>query len=296
MYLSFFKKNLLPVVLPALFCAVLLLSCSTVRKGQESSLVQNSYWQKDSLTVNGDNADWTNSFTFTDEKTGLSCIVSNDRENLYLLAATANETTIQRILRGGLTVYINNHGVKEEAGAVGISFPTGNRIQRGDKLLNDRPELQQNKQVALAAVQDYSLFGFPDIKTPENFDYGKSNPMGIQLAIGLNTTGALVYEAAIPLNSILSKAAALNPGRASIALGLVLENVPGQPGSGGRGGGLSIGGGLGFGSFGSGGGLGLSIGTGSLGRIGGGNRQGKPTKLWKELMLSRPPVMLPANR
>jgi len=289
MFSLYMKKNLFPVSVIVVFVSVLS-ACGSAKNSQESTLVQNSYWQKDSLTVNGDNADWTNSFTFTDEKTGLSCIVSNDRENVYVLAATANETTIRRILRGGLTLYINNHGVKEEAGAAGISFPTGNRIQRGDKLLNDRPELQQNKQVALAAVQDYSLFGFPDIKTPENFDYGKSNPVGVQLAIGLNATGALVYEAAIPLTSFLTKAAALNPGRASIALGFVLENVPGQPGSGGRGGGLSIGGGLGFGSFGSGGGVGLSIGTGSLGRIGGGNRQGKPTKIWKEMMLSRAPA------
>lgn len=291
------KKNQFFVYIAVALALGLLASCGSARNSQESNLVQNSYWQQDSLTVNGDNADWTNSFTFTDEKTGLSGIVSNDRENVYVLAATANETTIQRILRGGLTLYINNHGVKEEAGAAGISFPTGNRIQRGDKMLNDRPELQQNKQVALAAVQDYSLFGFPDIKTPENFDYGKSNPMGIQLAIGLNATGALVYEAAIPLTSFLSKAAALNPGRASIALGFVLENVPGQPGSGGgRGGGLSIGGGLGFGSFGSGGGVGLSIGSGSLGRIGGGNRQGKPTKIWKEVVLSRPPAAVPAKK
>lgn len=290
------KKNLFFVTIPVALAMGLLASCGSAKNSQESNLVQNSYWQKDSLTMNGDNTDWTNAFTFTDEKTGLSCIVSNDRENVYVLAATANETTIQRILRGGLTLYINNHGVKEEAGAAGISFPTGNRIQRGDKLLNDRPELQQNKQVALAAVQDYSLFGFPVIKTPENFDYGKSNPVGIQLAIGLNATGALVYEAAIPLTSFLSNTAALNPGRGSIALGLVLENVPGQPGTGGRGGGLSIGGGLGLGSFGSGGGVGLSIGTGSLGRIGGGNRQGKPTKIWKEMILSRPPATSSSNR
>lgn len=290
------KKNLFFVSISVALAMWLLPSCGPAKNSQKSNLVQNSHWQEDSLTVNGDNTDWTNFFTFTDEKTGLSCIVSNDRENVYVLAATANETTIQRILRGGLTVYINNHGVKEEAGAAGISFPTGNRIQQGDKLLNDRPELQQNKQVALAAVQDYSLFGFPDIKTPENFDYGKSNPVGVQLAIGLNATGALVYEAAIPLTSFLSKTAALNPGRASIALGFVLENVPGQPGSGSRGGGLSIGGGLGFGSFGSGGGVGLSIGTGNLGRIGGGNRQGKPTKLWKEMLLSGPPASVSSNK
>lgn len=272
---------------------IVLAACGSSRNAQQSDLVQNSQWQKDSLQANGDDNDWTQPFSFADEKTGLSYTVSNDRENLYVLAATANEVTIQRILRGGLTLYINHHGVKEEAGAAGISFPTGNRVQRGDKLLNDRPELQQNKRVAIGSVEDYSLFGFNGIKTPENFDYGKPNKEGIQLGIGLNTAGALVYEAAIPLSSFLNKAAFTNPGRATIAVGLVLEPLPDQPGSrSGGGGGLSIGGGFGIGSFGRGGGVGLSIGSGSLARIGGGGKQGKPTRIWKEIQLAKPSAAL----
>lgn len=268
---------------------LILSSCGSSRTAQQSDLVQNSQWQKDSLLANGNDTDWTQPFSFTDEKTALTYTVSNDRENVYVLAATANEATIQRILRGGMTLYLNGHGVKETAGAAGISFPTGNRVQKGDQLLNNRPELQQNKKVALGAVEDYSLFGFNNTKTPENFDYGKPNTEGIQLGIGLNTAGALIYEAAIPLSSFLNKAAAANVGRSTIAVGLVIENVPGQPGSRG-GGGLSIGGGIGLGSFGSGGGVGLSIGSGSLGRIGGGGKQGKATKIWNEVQLARPPA------
>ncbi|MBI2282332.1 MAG: hypothetical protein HYU71_01330 [Bacteroidetes bacterium] len=267
---------------------IILSACGSSRNAKQSDLVQNSQWQKDSLQANGDDNDWTQPFSFSDEKTGLSYTVSNDRDNLYVLAATANEATIQRILRGGLTLYINHHGVKEEAGAAGISFPTGNRVQRGDKLLNDRPELQQNKRVAIGSVEDYSLFGFNGIKTPENFDYGKPNAEGIQLGIGLNTAGALVYEAAIPLASFLNKSALTNPGRSTIAVGLVLETLPDQPGSRGGGGGLSIGGGFGFGSFGRSSGVGLSIGSGSLARIGGGGRQGKATRIWKEVQLAKP--------
>ncbi len=157
-------------------------------------------------------------------------------------------------------------------------------------MLNDRPELQQNKQVALNAVEDYSLFGFRQIKTAENFDYGKTNVEGIEVAIGLNSANAVVYEAMIPLNSFLIRNELGTSSRRNIAVEFALETIPGESGSRGGGGGVSIGGGLGFGSFGSGGGIGLSIGSGSLANIGGGRKQGKPTKIWKELLLARTPI------
>jgi hypothetical protein len=271
--------------------AAILSACSSSKSSQQSDLVQSVPFQRESLVANGDDVDWTKPLAYFDDKTGLSYTVSNDLENLYIIATSKNETTIQRVLRGGLTVMINSHGVKEESGAAGIVFPTGNRVQKGDKMLNDRPELQQNKHVALDAVQDYALFGFHDVKTPENFDYGKRNPANIELGIGLNNANELVYEVMVPLSSFLNKNEMINLNRKSIAVEFVLDNIPGQSnGRSGGGGGLSIGGGLGFGSFGSGGGMGISIGSGSLGRIGGGNRQGKPTKFWKELLLAKAPT------
>lgn len=286
------KTGFTGILLITIFTVGFLNSCSSSKNSQQSDLVQTVKYQKESLVANGDDGDWVKPLPFYDDKTGLSYAVSNDNENLYILATSANETTIQRVLRGGLTVLLNNHGVKDENGAAGIVFPTGNRVQKGDKLLNDRPELQQNKHVALDAVQDYALFGFHEIKTPENFDYGKKNAEGIELGIGLNNANELVYEASIPLSSFLNRLEIMNLNRKSIAIGFMLDNIPGQSnGRSGGGGGISIGGGLGFGSFGSGGGMGISIGSGSLGRIGGGgNRLGKPTKFWKEIILAKAPA------
>lgn len=282
------KRGVTYTLCIALAAATLLSACGSSKNSQQTDLAQTISFQKDSLVINGDDGDWATALPFYDEKQGLFYAVSNDNENLYIRASSKNETTIQRILRGGLTVLINSHGVKEEAGAAGISFPTGNRVQKDGRILNDRPELQQNKHVALDAVADYSLFGFKQIKTPANFDYGKKNQEGIELGIGLNATNELVYEAMIPLSSFLNRTEMINIGRKNIAVGFIIENIPGQPGSN-RGGGLSIGGGLGFGSFGSGGGLGISIGSGSLGRIGGG-KNGKPSKIWREVFLAREPV------
>lgn len=283
------KTRLICCCISFLSATVMVSSCSSSKSGGQSDLPQTLAWQRDSLVIDGDNGDWIKALPYHDEKQGLAYSISNDKDNLYILASTNNEATIQRILRAGLTVYLNSHGVKDEATAAGISFPTGNRVKKDGQILNDRPELQQNKHMALNAVQDYSLFGFYHVKAAENFDYGKTNPDGIELGIGLNSSNALVYELMIPLNSFLNKNELSVASRKSFAIGFVLETIPGEPGSEG-GGGISIGGGIGVGSYGSNGGVGVSVGSGNLATIGGGGKKAKPFKIWKELYLARTAV------
>jgi uncharacterized membrane protein YgcG len=270
----------------SIFVVFILFSCGSSKQSQSSGVVQTIQWQQDPLTIDGSDGDWTSDLVLGDEKQLFNYRFANDKNNLYIQVRTLNENSIQRILRGGLTVYINNHGVDEVAGAAGISFPTGNRVKKDGKLLNDRPELQQDKHIALNAVADYSLFGFKKIKTPENYDYGRPNTEGIEVAVGLNPSNALVYEAMVPLRSFLNENELVNVSRKSISIGFVVEDIPGQPGSRGGGGGFSIGGGIGLGSFGSGGGVGLSIGSDALANIGG-RKKGKPVKKWDTVMFSR---------
>jgi len=268
---------------------VIFTACSSSKNSQQPDIVQPGHWQSNTLFINGDDSDWVKPLMYLDTKQNLAYTVSNDKDNLYILASTNNETTIQRILSGGLTVYLNNHGVKDEPGAGGISFPTGKITRQANKMMNDRPEYRNNKHVALDAVQDYSLFGFNTIKTQQNFDYGKANAEGIEVGIGLNNAGELVYKAMVPLSAFLNKSDISNAGRKSFTIGFVLEPLPPQSGSRGGGGGVSIGGGIGMGSFGSGGGIGVSIGSGALGRIGGG-RNNRQVKIWREIMLAKTPI------
>jgi hypothetical protein len=266
---------------------IMMYSCSSSKNNTQSDLVQAINWQKDSLVIDGNDGDWKTPLTYTDEKLGLTYSFSNDQNNLYIQAISMTETTILRILRAGLTVYLNSHGAKDEAGASGISFPTGNRVKKDGQMLNDRPELQQNRHVALNGVQDYSLFGFRHVKAAENFDYGKTNPDGIEMGVGLNASNALIYELMIPLSSFLNKTDLNTASRKSFAIGFVLETIPGPPGS--EGGGVTIGGGIGVGSYGSNGGVGFSAGNGNLATIGG--KKSKPARIWKEFLLAREPVV-----
>jgi hypothetical protein len=265
---------------------IIAVSCGSGRQLSKYESVATVQWQRDSVYIDGNADDWP-PLPFADSKLGIRYGFANDSNYFYIRLISSNELTTQRILRAGLSFTLNNHGIREDNGAAVIVFPTGNRVQNGNRMLNDRPELLQNNRMALNAVADYSLVGFPNSKTPENYDYGKPNPDGIELAVSLNDAGALVYEAAVPLRALYSNAPPNVALRKSLAVALSIDNIPGEAGRRG-GGGISIGGGLGFGSFGTGGGMGLSIGTGSLGRIGGGGSNGKPTRIWQELNLTNP--------
>ena len=280
-------KRMHTLIIAAIISVVTLIACGTPRSAEQSAAAVAGSWQTNPLVIDGSDNDWAGTTLLYDQKTDISYLVTNDRAYLYVLIRTANEHTQQQILRGGLTVLLNTHGVKDEHGAAGISYPTGNLHQKNN-LQSARPELNTNKNITLANAKDYSIFGFMKVKSVENYDLGKENPDGIEVNIGLSGSGALVYEAIVPYTALFNQGGAVNaPGR-NIAVGILIDDIPDTQGQrGGRGGGLSFGGGVGLGSFGSGAGLGLSIGTGALG---GGNRQGrnlKQIKIWKEIELAK---------
>jgi hypothetical protein len=270
--------------LPVFVLMVLMITgCSSSKNSQQSGIAESTHWQRDSFVIDGSDSGWTKPLAYYDEKQGLYYSVSNDDRNVYITASTQNDATIIRILRGGMTLYINSHGTKDEYGAAGISFPTGNSHGNNDNLLNSRPGLEQDKNISLRGVEDYSLFGFRTIRAPETFGYGQPNAEGVEVAINISSSKELIYEAKIPLNSFLTRAMMVSLNRKSFAVGFVLESMPAQPGNGG----VSVGGGVGFGSFG-GGSVGLSIGTGAIGDLF--RKKLKPVKIWKEFTFSNEPM------
>ncbi len=271
----------------SLLCCFLLIACSSSRNVQQQEPASKGSWQANKLTIDGSDSDWTAPLLFEyNKKEKFHYAVTNDQTNLYVMLRSSDENTQQEILRGGLTVLFNTHAVNEEHGAAGIVYPTGN-IPKGP--MNGRQEYNNNRHIALNNAQDYSLFGFNTVKSLENYDYGKENKEGIQVSVGMNATGELIYEAVIPFSALFNRGSAVNQGGRSLSVGFVIDPVPVDPSARGgrRGPGIGIGGGFGFGSFGSGGGLGISIGTGGgLGR-GGRQRMSESTRVWREIILAK---------
>lgn len=262
-------------------------SCSSSKVSSNAGYPQNNLWQSQPLTIDGDNADWPRPLPYHDDKEKLDYFISNDSTNLYIALSTKDEQTQQKILQGGLTVWLNTTAEKTNQGAAGISFPTGAGRSRGRTTLPISGPAASNKVIALDNVTDYTLFGFSD-KGVESFDYGQANNQGIELKIAFNNAGELIYEAAVPLRAIYPRSGTTRFAGRNIAVGFIIDGIPPQPGDREDGGGVSIGGGVGMGSYGSGGGVGLSIGSGALGRIGGKGKRFKQSKIWQVVSLAKP--------
>lgn len=289
-----------------LFAALIGGSCRSSRSDQQTAALQTGIWQQQPIFIDGQDGDWTRPLPYTDKKEKLNYSISNDRDNIYILLAVKDELEQQKIMQGGMTVWVNAQAEKNESNAVGIGFPTDSRKDHDRRLMeeargnrgngnsngngNTRKDEPKERFATLEDLKDYSLYGFLPDGNVGNYDYGEHNEAEVGVKIGFNRDGEMIYEASIPLKAVFPKN---NAAGKSIAVGFVLEGFPPDANvrQRGGGGGVSIGGGLGIGSFGSGGGVGLSIGTGSLGRIGGGKKDRQlyeQNKIWQVVPVARP--------
>jgi hypothetical protein len=266
--------------------------CSSSRKDQQTQTASvTGNWQQQPLTIDGLDDDWTNSpLPYLEASEKLKYAITNDGDNIYIRMATKDPLEQQKIIQGGMTVWINYQGQKTYEEAVGIGYPTDSRNSREKTLMAEASrdkDKNRDKPVSLDDCRDYSLYNFPKEEAIANYEYGHPNNADVSVKMNFNNSGSLIYEASIPIASVFPKN---NSTGKTIAVGIFVEGVPGAPTRApGDGGGVSVGGGLGFGSFGSGGGLGLSIGSGSLARIGGKKSGlGKQAKIWQVLPIARP--------
>lgn len=288
-------KIILPY-LAAFISFILVAGCRSSKIDKDNSLSQVAVWQRQPLVIDGSDGDWNKPLPYYDKKEKVSYAVSNDKNNLYIILSARGQQEQQKILGGGLTVWINNQAQKANSEAIGIGFPLGHRPTRESSIMAQaRPDQYQNKRNSVDDdLASYTLYGFKKDETVQNYDSGQPNEEGVEVRIGFNTLGELIYEAKVPLASIYPQNSSANFTGKSIAVGWFVEGLPpteeGRRGGGG-GGGVSIGGGIGMGSFGSGGGIGLSLGSGAFGGRGGrgADRQlYEETQLWQVVTLARP--------
>lgn len=271
-------------------------ACRSTGSTQQSAVQTPSAWQRDSLVIDGSDSDWHSQLPTYVSEEKLSYGISNDGVNLYIRIATKDQQEQQKILQGGLTVWVNPQGEKSNESAVGIGFPLDIHNDRDRELMAQaRPEQYRDRPVYPEDLKNYSLYGFN--QDPEYYDVGQVNPESVQVRINFNTANILIYEAAIPLKAIYPKGNAHFYAGRNLAVGIFVEGVAPQSGNrrgggGGSGLGVGVGGGMGFGGgLGSGMGLGLSIGSG-LGRGGGSrkDRQSTPGKIWQSITVARQPA------
>lgn len=272
-------------------------SCRSSRSstGGDGSGSITAAWQPPTLLIDGQNQDWGKPLPYTIKSEELSYSVTNDGHRLYILMSTKSPGEQQKIIQGGMTVWVNGKANENTSDAVGIGYPLDLGSNRERNLMAEaRPDRYKRKEITIEDQREYALYGFSKDSTIQNYTYGDQNPAQVFMRMDFNNAGELIYEASIPLAAVYPKNTSGNYSGKSVAVGFEFNGLP--PGAqapregGGGGPAIGIGGGLGFGTFGSGGGIGLSIGTGSMIGGGGGRRKAlyRPSQVWQTVELARP--------
>ncbi len=280
------QKNILQTLL--FFGAVFaFLSCSSSKHSKSKRLP--GIWQVQPVTIDGSNKDWPSPYPEYDEKAGIGYAVSNDKENLYITVETGDPATQLKILREGLTVWIDRKGEKGEETAINYPIPanTDGKEQRAprqkvqgegqqglgvDHQQKQRMELEDKVRAALDGAKEYSLQGFKSCNL--QFPILETDTCGIMVRIGLDADNELVWEAKVPFKSFYFKPQLTRADKGK-AISVCFETTamkrpPGQQGGGGNhGGGSGFRPSVGFGGM---GGMGMGMGMGGGMHRGGGGR------------------------
>ena len=270
--------------------------CSSSRQSEGSAPPQaKALWQSRPLTIDGSDRDWVKPLPYSIREENVSYSISNDQQSLYILLSTASRQEQQKMILGGMSVWVNTKGEKSNGDAVGIGYPLDEHSDPDRKLMEEaQPQRYQNKPAALEDKKTYSLYGFSKDSGILNYTYADNNSAGVVMRMDYSNNGELIYEAAIPLQALYPGHDPSTPYPThDLAVGIFIEPLPSnarvpREGGGGAGPGIGLGVGAGMGGFGSGVGLGMGIGR----EFGAGGRRANRTlfdeaQIWQVVRLAQ---------
>ncbi len=249
------------------------------------------------IRIDGKSTEWNDTYVAENKRTEVFYSVANDDKNFYLVLKSANSSSANKIMMGGITFTINTQGKKRDKDAIAITYPLVVRANRnqggrngggqgrangggqGGGFQNRQQQSQEQRdsaalvmrKTALATVKEIKISGIKSITDSLISIY---NEYGLKAVASFDQKGAFVYELAIPL-SLLE----LSPSDNKEFVYQIKLNGMGNMGFGGNGGGAFAGGGRPNGG-----------GFGGGGNSGGGNSNSSqdmtiPTDFWGKYTL-----------
>ncbi len=149
------------------------------------------------IEIDGNSGDWNGKLKFIKEEK-MAIGVMTDENNFYFALVTADRSTILKILRFGLTVWLEPGNEKGET--IGIQYPIKSSLENRLHPIRE-PRAKGNKNFIKKLLQKIkeTQSEFLVIRD-DNFPLGAyelKNNTGSELAVGYNQ-GKLVYEIKIP--------------------------------------------------------------------------------------------------
>jgi hypothetical protein len=226
-----------------------------------------------------------------EEKSQFLFLISNDEKNLYIDLVTADRASVQKIMRYGMTTWINPDGKTKKA--LGIEFPVSSEGQGEPNFARDKNADRKEMRLAMMASknQDMTLTGFGGKGEQRSVDPG--NDPSFRGKVEMLEGGRLYIHLELPLDQVQRSdlASFSSPLSIGFETGYMDVTGSGMPSGGGQNPG---GGGMGGpGMYGGGPPGGMP--PGSMGGSGDQqqerpdvNKLASPTRLWiKQVMLSQ---------
>ncbi|RED92198.1 hypothetical protein [Marinoscillum furvescens] len=165
--------------------------------------------------------------TYYNKDSQLTYKITHDDDSIYLTLSTANAATQARILRGGLSVWIDPSGKKKQA--LGFSYPVVERSQNPRNRETRPRDEGRSRQFTDRAQQMYRRFeasnpslqltGFAGEGITQLFD-PMLDPTPVKVATNMDESGTLSYTASIARQHI---------GKRVFTIGVVANEMPAQP-------------------------------------------------------------------
>ena len=209
---------------PALLTStLLLLACS--RQPTASSA---SRFAASPPAIDGQTADWTDSLRY-DPASKLQYQVLNVGRMVYVRLKVADPATQARVLRLGLTVWLDTTGRNQHQ--FGVRYPLGGPPPANQSAPDPNATLaarRSRRTLALAEMREMELLNYKGNKEPTLTD--AQSLLGVKVALGFNDQDDLIYELAVPLRLLYRRqpALALNPERVAVVGVMVAGNTPGR--------------------------------------------------------------------
>ncbi|MBU6121267.1 hypothetical protein [Hymenobacter siberiensis] len=204
-----------PVWLPAAF---LFLACS--RQPTASSA---SRFAPAPPVVDGRATEWTDSLHY-DPTSKLQYQVLNDGRAVYLRIKAADPATQAKIVRLGLTVWLDTTGRNQHQ--FGVRFPIGGPLAgRGEPEGGDqqselgspaerRAARHERMTRVIGNMREMELLNYKGSKEPTLTD--AQSQLGVKAALGVDAQEDLIYELAVPMRLLYRKLPALAGGRPAV--------------------------------------------------------------------------------
>ena len=232
------------------------------------------------VLVDGKLTEWGDSLRYINEEKKIPYTIANDKDNIYVALRISDHSEQRRALMAGITFSIDPKGKKKESFSVTFPYTDPDAMpdframqaqQPGDDGQQPQPgtdgDRQERLEAGLTRLKQIKATGFADVL---NEVMTTANLYGIKTALGFDSEGYLVYEAAVPIAMLHADASGKNEWAFNIKINGLTFPKKGDMHAGGDMGGQ---GGGGRGGMGGGGGGGMGGGRGG-GMGGGGGRRG----------------------